>query len=131
MPHACDTNIAVYAFGGQGDKVSRAVQALEGATISIQVLNEFANVALRKFGYTLANLEERIGAIRSVVASIEPIEEETHDLARQVIARYKLSFYDALIIASAIQAECDTVYSEDMQNGLVIEDRLRIINPFA
>ncbi|MEP7221084.1 MAG: PIN domain-containing protein [Novosphingobium sp.] len=130
MPHAIDTNIAVYAFG-QGDKVIRALDVLEGATISVQVLNEFANVALRKLAYTTAKLDERIDVIRWLVDAIEPIDETTHDLARDITARYKLSFYDSLIIAAALLADCETLYSEDMQHGLIIEGRLTIRNPFV
>lgn len=130
MTHAIDTNIAVYAFG-QGEKVARALDVLEGATISVQVLNEFANVALRKLAYSTAKLDERIDAIRWLVDAIEPIDETTHDLARDIKARYKLSFYDSLMVASALLADCETLYSEDMHHGLVIEDLLTILNPFA
>lgn len=130
MSHAIDTNVAVYAFE-PGDKVERASNLLEGATISIQVLNEFANVALRKLQYTAEKLEHRIGAIRSLVSTIQPIDELTHDLARAIVARYKLNFYDSLLIACALLSGCDTFYSEDMHHGLIIEDRLTIRNPFA
>lgn len=130
MAHFIDTNIVVYAYAG-GAKTPKAVAVLQGATISVQVLNEFSNVALRKLGYTTAKLDMRIGSIRSQVAEIAVLDESTHDLARAIVARYQLSFYDSVLIASALLADCDTFYSEDMQHGLLIEDQLRIINPFV
>lgn len=130
MAHFVDTNIVVYAYGGD-EKTPQAVAVLIGAKISVQVLNEFSNVALRKLGYSSAKLETRITAIRSQVAEIAVLDESSHDLARVIVARYKLSFYDSVLIATALLADCDTFYSEDLQHGLLIEDQLRIINPFV
>ncbi len=130
MSQFVDTNIAVYAFLA-GPKASRAMAALHGATISVQVLNEYANVGLRKLGYDLEKIEWHIESIRSSVAAIEPVIEQTHDMARAIVGRYKLNFYDAALIASALLADCDTFFSEDMQDGLIIEDQLTIRNPFA
>ena len=59
-----------------------------------------------------------------------PLTEATHDEARRVAERYQLSFYDALIVAAALQTDCSTLYSEHMQDGLVIDERLRVRNPF-
>ena len=130
MRHFIDTNIVVYAFSN-GSEASRAAEVLSEATISVQVLNEFANVALRKLGCDKARLDGRIESIRKQVRLIVSIDETTHDLARKVVFRYKLAFYDSVLIASALLADCDTFYSEDMQDGLIIEDQLTIINPFV
>ena len=130
MPHFIDTNVVVYAFA-PGPKAIPASELLTGATISVQVLNEFSNVALRKLGYNEAKLERRIDSIRVKVGSIVIIDEPTHDLARRIVFRYKLGLYDSVLLASAVLAECDTFYSEDMQSGMVIEDLLTIRNPFA
>ncbi len=130
MAHALDTNIVVYAFAPD-DKAARALELLKGATISVQILNEFANVAIRKLACTPPKLDERIAVIRSLVTSIDAIDEETHDLARDIVAHHKLSFYDGLVVASALLADCETLYSEDMQHGLKIEGRLTILNPFV
>ena len=129
MAHFVDTNLVVYAFE-PGLKSERAVEVLADAVISVQVLNEFANVCIRKMGCDRALLEQRISQIRSQICGIEPITEETHDLAREIAFGYKLSFYDSCLIASALLADCETFYSEDMQHGLLIEDQLQIINPF-
>lgn len=130
MSHFIDTNIAVYAFL-PGDKADVALAALTGATISVQVLNEFSNVALRKLGYDVATLQTRINAIAALTATITAVDLQTHHLACAIVDRYKLSFYDSLLVAAALLAECDTLYSEDMQNGMIIEGRLAIRNPFV
>ena len=129
MPHFVDTNVVVYAFQN-GPKSERALLALADSIISVQVLNEFANVCLRKLGYDFPVLDRFIEEIRSTVSGIEPILEETHDNARAIAERYKLGFYDSALIASALLADCDSFYSEDLQDGLVIEGVLTIRNPF-
>jgi predicted nucleic acid-binding protein len=130
LPHFVDTNIVVYAYGS-GPKAGRAGDLLEGATLSVQVLNEFASVALRKLGFDAVELEQRIKSIRGQAGFIAIIDEPTHDLARKIAFRYRLGFYDSVLLASALLADCDTFYSEDMHHGLVIEDVLTIRNPFA
>jgi predicted nucleic acid-binding protein len=128
--HFVDTNVAVYAALG-GPKALLALGVLAGATISVQVLNEFTNVCLRKLDYDRFKLDRLISEIRSQVATIMPVSEETHDLAREIVFRHKLGFYDSALLASALLADCDIFYSEDMQDGLVIDDQLTIRNPFA
>ena len=128
--HFADTNIVVYAFGDD-EKSDIALAALDGAQISVQVLNEFANVCLRKLRYDQATLDGLIADIRSKVAKVVAVTEVTHDLARKITFRYKLAFYDSALLASALLADCNTFYSEDLQDGLVIEGRLTVRNPFA
>lgn len=130
MRHFVDTNIVVYAYTS-GPKAVRATDVLDNATISVQVLNEFANVAIRKLGYSSVELDEDVAAIRSQVSAICPVTEETHDLAREILFRYRLGLYDSALLAAALLADCDTFYSEDMQDGLVIADSLTICNPFT
>jgi predicted nucleic acid-binding protein len=125
-----DTNVAVYALL-PGDKADKASAVLSGATISVQVLNEFVSLALRKFGLKQSELDRKISEIRFGVVQIIPVTEEVHDLARKIVFRYKLGFYDSALLASALLADCETFYSEDLQDGLVIENQLTIRNPFA
>ncbi len=61
---------------------------------------------------------------------VQPITVEIHDTGLALAERYGLSIYDAMIAASALHAECDTLWSEDMHDGMVIQERLRITNPF-
>lgn len=129
MAHFVDTNIVVYAFE-PSPKSEPALAALTGAIISVQVLNEFANVCLKKLRYDRSTLDMLILQIRSQVTRIEPICEAANELAREFVFRYNLGFYDSLLLASATLADCDTFFSEDMQHGMVIEDLLTIRNPF-
>ena len=127
---AIDTNIAVYALS-DGPKCDAAWILLEaGPSISVQVLNEFTNVSLRKRKLPWLEIEELLAIINSLAAGIRQIDLEEHQLARDIAKGYRLAFYDSLIIAGALLDNCQTLFSEDMQHGLVIDNRLTIINPF-
>lgn len=127
---AIDTNIAFYALS-EGPKSDKALLLLkEGPYISVQLLNEFANASKRKRNLPWAEIEESLAIIGSLATDIRPVDTEVHRLGRSIAQRYKLSFYDALIIAAALLDECEVFYSEDMQDGLVIEGRMTITNPF-
>lgn len=97
----------------------------------MQVLNEFANVARRKWKYSWSDVADSVALVRTYVAQVRPVDEATHDLGRALAERYKLNIYDGFIVAATCLAECDTLYSEDMQHGMVIEGRLTIRNPFV
>lgn len=130
MAHFVDTNIAIYAMLPRSNS-ERALQCLQGSVISVQVLNEFANVALRKLRLPPVAVALKISEIRAEVALVVPVTEEINDFALEITTRYKLSFYDSALLAAALLADCDTFYSEDMQHGLLIERDLRIVNPFV
>lgn len=125
-----DSNVLVYAF--TADPRAAVAQALleRGCVISVQGLNEFANVARRKLGMSWEELRDALAAIRIVCPTILPIDIDTHADALRIAERHGCAFFDALIIASALQAESNTLWSEDMQDGMVIDERLRIANPF-
>lgn len=125
-----DTNVVLYLLSADSAKADRAEELLAiGGIISVQVLNEFAAVASRKLGMSWPEIREVLAQIR-VVCPVEPMSVDTHDKAVQVAERYGLSIYDALIVAAALLAGCATLYSEDMQDGQVIERQLTIRNPF-
>lgn len=125
-----DTNILLYLLSGDDAKAD-AAEALVGAGghLSVQVLNEFASVATRKLGMAHAEVRDVLAPIRAI-CQIHALTEATHDLGMQLAQRYRLSIYDAMIAAAALIAGCTTLFSEDMQHGLVIERTLRIENPF-
>lgn len=126
-----DTNILLYLLSEDSNKADRAETIVRaGGTISVQVLNELANVTLRKLAMSWMEINELLSLIRSL-CSIEPLTIETHDRGLFVAERYKLSVYDAMIVAAALLGECKTLYSEDMQDGLLIDNQLRICNPFS
>ena len=125
-----DSNILVYAFTTDPRAVRAQALLQRGCIISVQGLNEFANVAKRKLGMTWAEIRDALSAIRTICRTIVPMDVETHDDAIRIAERYGYGFFDALMIASALRADCGTLWSEDMQDGLVIDRRLRIANPF-
>jgi predicted nucleic acid-binding protein len=125
-----DTNILVYAFTVD-PRAARAQALLErGCVIGVQGLNEFANVAKRKLLMSWAEIREALSAIRTFCGTIVPMDVETNNDAVRIADRYGCAFFDALMIASALRANCGILWSEDMRDGLIIDQRLRIANPF-
>jgi predicted nucleic acid-binding protein len=125
-----DTNVLVYIAGNDQAKADRAEAALaRGGAISVQVLNELANVARRKIRMSWADTHAFLEAIRGLL-TVHPLSVEVHETALDVAERYGFSIYDALIAASALHAGCDTLWSEDLQHGMTLEQCLRIVNPF-
>jgi predicted nucleic acid-binding protein len=113
------------------DKADRAEVILRaGGLISAQVLNEVANVMRRKLAMSWMEINEGLALIRSVCPA-ELLSVETHDRGRLIAERYGLSVYDAMIVAAALLGGCKTLYSDDMQDGLVIDRQLSIRNPFT
>ncbi len=88
-------------------------------------------MARRKLNRSWDDIASALSAVGAVCAEPLPITTATHDAALEIARRDGLSFYDALIVASAMEARCSTLLSEDMQHGRVIEGRLTIRNPFA
>jgi predicted nucleic acid-binding protein len=126
-----DANILLYLLSADKDKADRAETCLRaGGLISVQVLNEMANVARRKLAMSWMEINEVLALIRSVCPTV-PLTIETHDRGMLVAERYGMSVYDAMIVAAALLGGCETLYSEDMQDGLLIDDQLRIRNPFT
>jgi predicted nucleic acid-binding protein len=125
-----DANVLLYLLSADEAKANRAEELLAGGgTISVQVLNEFAAVASRKLEMTWGEIRDALDPIRTV-CEIAPLTLATHDRALDLAERYGLSFYDATIVASALDAGCDTLYTEDLQDGQVIEKQLTVRNPF-
>jgi predicted nucleic acid-binding protein len=125
-----DTNVVVYLASGEPTKAERAESIIaDGGTISVQVLNEITNVARRKMRMSWEETHAFLALIRGLLP-VEPLTIETHETGLTLAERYGLSTFDAMIAASALLADCDTLWSEDMQDELVIDGRLRIANPF-
>jgi predicted nucleic acid-binding protein len=131
-PVFLDTNILVYATLQPDARSDTARALLAGrGTISVQVLNEFANVAHRKLRRPWPEIRRALDAIRLLCPPPLPVTRDTHDAALDLAERTGYALYDAMIIASALEAGCVTLFSEDLQDGQRIEDRLTIRNPFA
>jgi len=125
-----DTNVVLYLLDN-GPKADRAAAILaQRPRISVQVLNEAMVNCRRKAGLSW----DETGAFLSGVRALCPVADvtlQTHDVGRALAERYRLSVYDAMIVAAALVAGCTTLWSEDMQDGLLVEGQLRIANPFA
>jgi predicted nucleic acid-binding protein len=125
-----DTNILVYIASGDAVKAGRAEAVIEkGGIISVQVLNELANVARREMQMSWTDLHEFLAMFRGVL-TVHSLTVETHETGLALAERYRLSTYDAMIAASALQAGCDTLWSEDMQHGISLGGGMQIRNPF-
>lgn len=125
-----DTNVLLYLLSGDEPKANRAEEVIaDGGRISVQVLNEFANVATCKLGMPWTEVCEVLSQVRAV-CPVEPMTVEGHDLGIELAERYGFSVFDTMIVASARLAGCATLYSEHMQDGQVIESSLTIRNPF-
>jgi predicted nucleic acid-binding protein len=125
-----DTNVLLYLLSGNSARADAAEAVLAaGGQVSVQVLNEYASVAQRKLGLSWVEIRETLAAIRRFV-QVKDLTLRTHEQAVDLAHRYRLGFYDALIVASALEAECRTLYSEDFQAGQRFGRQLVVVNPF-
>jgi predicted nucleic acid-binding protein len=125
-----DSNVLLYIAARDPAKADRAEAAVAlGGAISVQVLNELANVARRKMRMSWPDTHEFLNLIRGLL-TVHPVTREVHDTGLELSERYRLSTYDALIAAAALHAGCDTLWSEDLQHGMTLREGLRVVNPF-
>jgi predicted nucleic acid-binding protein len=125
-----DTNVLLYVVSSDTAKADRAEMRLaEGGTISVQVLSEITNVARRKMRLSWSQTRAFLTAVRGLLL-VQPVTVDTHEIGLEIAETYGLSIYDAMIVAAALHAGCDTLWSEDMQDGMVFEGQVRIVNPF-
>lgn len=126
-----DTNVLLYLLSADAAKADRSEALLaSGAVIGVQVLNEFASVARKKLGMAWKEVDEVLALIRKRCA-VRDLTVAIQERALALAVRHRLSWYDALIVAAAIDAGSAVLYSEDMQDGMKIGGRLVIRNPFA
>jgi predicted nucleic acid-binding protein len=124
-----DSNVLLYLVSGDTAKADRAEAAVaRGGAISVQVLNEVCNVARRKMRMSWGETHLLLATLRNLL-TVHPLNLETHEKGLDLAERYGLSTFDAMIAASALNAGCNTLLSEDMQHGMAL-DELRIVNPF-
>lgn len=127
-----DTNVLIYVYSDselQKQITARQVVLENISFISTQVLQEFSNILFSKFKKTWPEIERAIGEV-SQSNFIHTNSEITLLQAFKIAERYKFSFYDSLIIASALECKCSKLYSEDMNHGQLIDGKLTIVNPF-
>ena len=125
-----DTNIILYLLD-DGPKADRAEEILgQGPKISVQVLNEALVNCRKKAGLSWKDTVAFLEGVQSL-CGVEDLTEQTHRVGRALAEKYQLSLYDAMIVAVALLAGCTTLWSEDMHDGLLVENHLRIVNPFS
>jgi predicted nucleic acid-binding protein len=124
-----DTNILLYLLSGDPRKADLAEGlVVPGATINVQILNEFASTTIRKLGMKPPAVRDILRTIRRL-CTVRDLTVSTHDRGFDLAERYGFSLYDALVVAAAIDAGCQTLYTEDMQHGQRVGG-LIIRNPF-
>lgn len=124
-----DSNILVYTATSDPRQQQAAACLSRGGYASVQVLNEFVHVARQKLRHDWPLIEFALQQFRVSLDDIVPITLNTHTSALALARSDGFAFYDALIIAAAIEAGCDVLYTEDMQHGRSIGG-LSIVNPF-
>ena len=124
-----DTNVLVYAITADPRGIVARSRLGDGGVVSAQVLNEFVRVARKKLRLDWATVEAALAELRALVDDVRPVALATHEFAVSLARRDSLDIYDALIVAAAIEAGCETLYSEDFQHARRFGD-LTIVNPF-
>lgn len=125
-----DSNIVLYALRKDNiEKSQRSIALLsDGGVISVQVLTETTNVLRKKGQYTWSEINDFLNLIRSTCKVVN-LTVRTFALAQKIAEAHQFSIYDSMIIATANEADCHHLYSEDMQHNFKFK-KLKIINPF-
>jgi len=135
-----DSNIWIYAFldsEKDHEKQRKILTLLEeipaDSTVisSVQVVNEFHWILFRKYGIDEATIKAKVTKGLAVFASVVPLDFRVYQDAFRIRDKYNISFWDSLIVASALDNKCTLLYSEDMQHGLMIDNKLKVVNPLA
>ena len=129
-----DTNLIIYLYSideqSKRDVILSLIENHSGSlSISIQVINEVCNVLTKKFKFSAVEVKDVVNELNGCFAIFETTLNTT-TMALNVLERYRYSFWDSMILASALEGEVKLLYSEDMQHGQVIDDKFRIVNPF-
>ncbi|MDK9719179.1 MAG: PIN domain-containing protein [Trichlorobacter sp.] len=134
-----DSNIWIYAFlecEKERAKQQHILSLLENLPpvsavfVSVQVINEFHWILSRKYGVDDTAIKAKVTKGIAAVANIAPLDFKVYQDAYRIRGKYNVSFWDSLIVASALDNGCTVLYSEDMQHGLMIDSKLKVINPF-
>jgi predicted nucleic acid-binding protein len=127
-----DTNVLIYAVAENDPRNAQAEKLLaSGGVLSVQILNEFVSVARRKALMSWREVTAALNAFRVLCPSPLPITVELHEAAIKIAEKHGYNICDALVVATALEAGCATLYSEDLHGGQTIEGQLTIRNPFA
>ncbi len=124
-----DSNVVIYAYSDDGRKKDVSISLLKmRPIISLQVINEVMNVAMRKLHLSCRDVRE-LFALLNRKCEVKIVDCATVERALTIVETYRYSYFDSLMIASSLEHDCRILYSEDLQHGQIIEG-LQIINPF-
>lgn len=127
-----DTNIWLYAFIAAGDEAkqlaAKSTIQQPDVVISTQVINEVCVNLLKQVSLSEEEIQALISAFYEKYTVVD-VDRATLLKASELRAQYSLSYWDSLIVANALILDCEVLYSEDMQDGLQVEKRLKIVNP--
>ena len=125
-----DSNVVLYMVLDDRRKAALSRDMLNsGCVISVQVLNEVTNVLRRKLRMPWPDVRDFLSLIRDLT-QIVPVTAQTHEAGINIAERFGFSIYDSMIVAAAMQSGCDTLFSEDLQHGQVIDELVTVRNPF-
>jgi predicted nucleic acid-binding protein len=124
-----DTNILIYTITADARGGVARSRLGDGGVVSTQVLNEFVRIARKKLRLDWLIVESALIEVRAALDDVRPVALSTHEFAVSLARRDGFDIYDALILAAAIEAGCETLYSEDFQHGRRFGD-LTVVNPF-
>ena len=128
-----DSNIIIYSYScTESDKSAIAnelIFSLDEVIVSTQVINEVTNILYKKFKLDTSSIRNAVLEIDNNFR-IVGFSLKTQLKALEIKDKYKLQYYDSLILATALENGCTVLYSEDMQHNQIIENKLKIVNPF-
>jgi predicted nucleic acid-binding protein len=125
-----DSKVILYLASSETRKAERAETLLRAeGTVSVQVLNEVAYVGRRKLGLTWSEIDDLLSLVRSCCAVVD-LTLDAHERGLAIAREHGLTVCDAMIAASALISGCSVFYTEDMHHGLVVDKKLKFVNPF-
>ena len=128
-----DTNVFIYMYAdNEPEKQQLSIKVIDNADhciTSTQVLNEISNVMQRKWKLPFEAIRQVQKDIRQICEVVQ-VSEHTINLALDLCERYGYSYYDCLVLSSAVENDCDIIYTEDLSDGQNIFDKTKIVNPF-
>jgi predicted nucleic acid-binding protein len=128
---ALDSNILIYIHSLEYEDKRYIARRFfdENPVVSSQVVSEYINVIKRNLKISKLELIQ-LCSLWLEKCTVQPIILSTIKLAQNLIVKYDFQVFDGIIVAAALEADCDIIYSEDMHDGLIIENKLKIVNPF-
>jgi predicted nucleic acid-binding protein len=128
-----DTNILIYFYSEDDENKRTAAHNVlnnNNCVTSVQAMNESCNVWFKKFKWNSMKIKDHLDNIETVCDEVLPIQRNIVNKALMLKERYGYSYFDCIMLASALESNCEIIYTEDMSNGQIIDETLIILNPF-